>query len=126
MGERRGPLVPDDSKRRCFVVWATQPSQYLSHLIGHEGKGSILSLLKQKGNETAGPAPSPARSPARSPTRSPTRPPARPPEPATGYANGLTAGGSHGHRTFDIFKVTVELTQDGLRTCAVPRVLARC
>lgn len=26
-----------------------QPGRYLSHLIGHEGRGSILSLLKKNG-----------------------------------------------------------------------------
>lgn len=30
-------------------VFFLQPEQYLSHLIGHEGKGSILSELKSKG-----------------------------------------------------------------------------
>jgi insulysin len=29
-----------------------KPSRYWSHLIGHEGKGSILSYLKQKGIST--------------------------------------------------------------------------
>ncbi len=27
----------------------TKPTQYISHLLGHEGKGSLLSLLKEKG-----------------------------------------------------------------------------
>jgi insulysin len=27
----------------------TKPTQYISHLLGHEGKGSLLSLLKDKG-----------------------------------------------------------------------------
>ncbi|KAI9654808.1 MAG: Insulinase (Peptidase M16) [Bathelium mastoideum] len=30
-------------------LFESQPSRYLSHLIGHEGPGSILSLLKAKG-----------------------------------------------------------------------------
>ncbi|KAI9687438.1 MAG: Insulinase (Peptidase M16) [Bogoriella megaspora] len=30
-------------------LYESQPSRYLSHLIGHEGPGSILSLLKSKG-----------------------------------------------------------------------------
>ncbi|KAI9096425.1 Metalloenzyme, LuxS/M16 peptidase-like protein [Phlyctochytrium arcticum] len=30
-------------------LYKVQPSKYLAHLIGHEGEGSILSLLKQKG-----------------------------------------------------------------------------
>ncbi|KAI8924023.1 Metalloenzyme, LuxS/M16 peptidase-like protein [Entophlyctis helioformis] len=29
--------------------YKTQPAQYLSHLLGHEGHGSVLSLLKKKG-----------------------------------------------------------------------------
>lgn len=29
--------------------YKTQPSQYIAHLIGHEGKGSILSYLKKRG-----------------------------------------------------------------------------
>jgi len=28
--------------------WESKPSRYLSHLIGHEGQGSLLSLLKEK------------------------------------------------------------------------------
>ena len=30
-------------------MYETQPSRYLSHLIGHEGPGSILSYVKEKG-----------------------------------------------------------------------------
>ena len=30
-------------------MFETQPSRYLSHLIGHEGPGSILSYIKEKG-----------------------------------------------------------------------------
>lgn len=30
-------------------MYATQPSRYLSHLIGHEGPGSILAYIKAKG-----------------------------------------------------------------------------
>ena len=32
--------------------YLTTPGDYLSHLIGHEGPGSILSLLKDKGNQS--------------------------------------------------------------------------
>ena len=28
--------------------WQSKPSRYMSHLIGHEGQGSLLSLLKEK------------------------------------------------------------------------------
>eukprot|EP00753_Platysulcus_tardus_P022606 PLAT9806.1.p1 GENE.PLAT9806.1~~PLAT9806.1.p1 ORF type:complete len:1049 (+),score=595.91 PLAT9806.1:117-3263(+) len=30
------------------AVWREKPTRYLSHLLGHEGKGSILSLLKER------------------------------------------------------------------------------
>lgn len=30
-------------------LYETQPSRYISHLIGHEGPGSIMSLIKTKG-----------------------------------------------------------------------------
>lgn len=30
-------------------MYKNHPSRYLSHLIGHEGPGSILAYLKQKG-----------------------------------------------------------------------------
>ena len=29
--------------------YKTHPLHYISHLIGHEGKGSILSVIKEKG-----------------------------------------------------------------------------
>ena len=32
----------------CCTTYRTQPSFYLSHLIGYEGKGSLLSFLKQE------------------------------------------------------------------------------
>ncbi|KAK2666179.1 Peptidase M16, middle/third domain [Fusarium oxysporum f. sp. vasinfectum] len=31
------------------LMFATQPSRYISHLIGHEGPGSIMSYIKSKG-----------------------------------------------------------------------------
>ncbi|RPA87280.1 hypothetical protein BJ508DRAFT_97930 [Ascobolus immersus RN42] len=37
------PYMPEDELYRC------QPSRYLAHLIGHEGPGSILAYLKEKG-----------------------------------------------------------------------------
>lgn len=39
----RFPFVDEDA------LYETQPSQFISHLIGHEGPGSILSYLKDKG-----------------------------------------------------------------------------
>ncbi|KAJ3300130.1 Insulinase (Peptidase M16) [Borealophlyctis nickersoniae] len=56
-----------------------QPSRYISHLIGHEGGGSILSLLKSKG-----------------------------------WALSLSAGSSRGGINFEFFKVSIDLTEEGL------------
>ncbi|KAI9597576.1 Metalloenzyme, LuxS/M16 peptidase-like protein [Syncephalis fuscata] len=56
-----------------------QPGSYLGHLIGHEGAGSIIAFLKQKG-----------------------------------WANHLSAGCSGGASGFDFFKVSIDLTQEGL------------
>lgn len=36
--------IPD-----CDELWRSQPSHYISHLIGHEAEGSILSYLKKQG-----------------------------------------------------------------------------
>jgi len=46
--DRRGlsltfPVPPVDQHRR------SKPTHFISHLLGHEGKGSLLSLLKEKG-----------------------------------------------------------------------------
>jgi secreted Zn-dependent insulinase-like peptidase len=30
-------------------LFRTKPTRYLSHLLGHEGKGSLLSLLRDRG-----------------------------------------------------------------------------
>jgi len=35
--------------REIHSLYLYKPTRYLSHLIGHEGKGSILALLKEKG-----------------------------------------------------------------------------
>jgi len=59
--------------------WSEQPLHYISHLIGHEGEGSILSLLKQNG-----------------------------------WATGLVSGINRDSLDFAIFKVSVELTLEGL------------
>lgn len=32
----------------CDKMWRSQPSHYISHLVGHEGQGSILSYLKEQ------------------------------------------------------------------------------
>lgn len=59
--------------------YTVQPIRYISHLIGHEGKGSILSLLVREG-----------------------------------WANRLTAGSSSAGLGFEFFKITVDLTKEGL------------
>ncbi|KAJ3359614.1 Insulinase (Peptidase M16) [Allomyces javanicus] len=33
----------------AYAHWRAKPDSYLSHLVGHEGQGSLLSLLKHKG-----------------------------------------------------------------------------
>lgn len=59
--------------------YTKKPLSYLSHLIGHEGTGSILAFLKAKG-----------------------------------WATGLSAGAAHGARGFDLYKISIELTDAGL------------
>ena len=57
-----------------------RPGHYLSHLLGHEGKGSLLSYLKAKG-----------------------------------WGLALYAGGQSGEvGTYGFFKITVELSEQGL------------
>lgn len=34
--------------REIYSLYKSKPTRYLSHLLGHEGKGSLLSLLKSK------------------------------------------------------------------------------
>ncbi|KAF9103581.1 Insulinase (Peptidase M16) [Mortierella sp. AM989] len=62
-----------------YPHYTIHPARYITHAIGHEGSGSILSLLKKKG-----------------------------------WANNLSAGTSHGGIGFEFFKVTVDLTKEGL------------
>ncbi|RUS32698.1 Metalloenzyme, LuxS/M16 peptidase-like protein [Jimgerdemannia flammicorona] len=62
-----------------YPLFRVQPGRYLSHLMGHEGKGSVLSLLKKKG-----------------------------------WANYLQVGSSHGGIGFEFFRISVDLTEDGL------------
>ncbi len=54
-------MVPVAEKRSLVLGWAlppqheaytTKPGNYYAHLVGHEGAGSILSLLKQRGLAT--------------------------------------------------------------------------
>ncbi|KAF9132143.1 Insulinase (Peptidase M16) [Mortierella sp. 14UC] len=62
-----------------YPYYTTHPARYITHAIGHEGSGSILSLLKKKG-----------------------------------WANNLAAGTSHGGIGFEFYKITVDLTKEGL------------
>lgn len=56
-----------------------KPSNYISHLVGHEAAGSILSLLKKKG-----------------------------------WANELLSGAQSTTESFSLFRVDIELTNEGL------------
>lgn len=60
-------------------LFRAKPGQFLSHFVGHEGQGSILSHLKKRG-----------------------------------WANHLTAGATNGADGFDFFKISIDLTKDGL------------
>ncbi|WVO15036.1 hypothetical protein L204_102679 [Cryptococcus depauperatus] len=60
-------------------LYKSRPTQFLSHFLGHEGRGSILSYLKKRG-----------------------------------WVNSLQAGNSHEAAGFSLFKVSVDLTPDGL------------
>ncbi|KAF8947270.1 Insulinase (Peptidase M16) [Haplosporangium gracile] len=62
-----------------YPYYTIHPARYITHAIGHEGSGSILSLLKKKG-----------------------------------WANNLAAGTSHGGIGFEFYKITVDLTKEGL------------
>ncbi|ORZ07985.1 Metalloenzyme, LuxS/M16 peptidase-like protein [Lobosporangium transversale] len=62
-----------------YPQYRIHPARYITHTIGHEGSGSILSLLKKKG-----------------------------------WANNLSAGTSHGGIGFEFFKISVDLTKEGL------------
>ncbi|CAG8442164.1 10344_t:CDS:10 [Acaulospora morrowiae] len=62
-----------------YPLYETKPASYITHLIGHEGQGSILSLLKRKG-----------------------------------WANRLSSYSIHQSVGFEVFKISIELTEDGL------------
>ena len=61
-------------------MYETYPSRYISHLIGHEGPGSILAYIKAKG-----------------------------------WANELSAGADSVCPGSAFFKISIRLTEDGLR-----------
>jgi secreted Zn-dependent insulinase-like peptidase len=51
-------IVPVKKQHRLSMIWPlppvlpdfrSKPNRYLSHLVGHEGAGSILVLLKKLG-----------------------------------------------------------------------------
>lgn len=67
--------IPDQSP-----LFKSKPGQFISHFIGHEGQGSILSFLKAKG-----------------------------------WASHLSAGAMNGADGFEFFKISIDLTSEGLR-----------
>lgn len=67
--------IPDQSP-----LFRSKPGQFISHFIGHEGQGSILSFLK-----------------------------------SNGWANHLSAGAMNGADGFEFFKISIDLTADGLQ-----------
>ena len=44
-------MVTINSVEKIILLYLSslQPTNYVAHLIGHEGKGSLLSLLREKG-----------------------------------------------------------------------------
>lgn len=60
-------------------LFTSKPGHFITHYIGHEGEGSILSYLKK-----------------------------------LGWADGLAAGAGQGATGFDFFKISIELTKEGL------------
>jgi len=80
-------IVPVKDIRSVKLLWPLppqyqhyyeKPTQYLSHLLGHEGNESIFALIKKKG-----------------------------------WANRLEAGTFMKHKDFEIFKVDIDLTEEG-------------
>ncbi|KAK9462938.1 Metalloenzyme, LuxS/M16 peptidase-like protein [Lipomyces oligophaga] len=80
------PVMDDRSLEISFMfpdqkpLFASHPAQYFSHLIGHEGPGSILQYLKSKS-----------------------------------WANSLSAGSHNICDGSEIFSVSVDLTNEGLK-----------
>lgn len=96
----RSPLTKDQLQRQIFAKsvrdvrklniafpipdqgqhFRSKPSSFLSHFIGHEGEGSILSHLKKKG-----------------------------------WCDRLSAGSTGDANGFDFFKISIDLTKEGLQ-----------
>ena len=70
----------------CEAIACITLFRYISHLVGHEGPGSILHVLKEEGLATA-----------------------------------LSAGGSRVNTAFQMFSVTINVTEKGMKD--VERVL---
>ncbi|CAO1620783.1 unnamed protein product [Sympodiomycopsis kandeliae] len=68
--------IPDQNPQ-----YRAKPGQFLSHFVGHEGEGSILSHLKKRG-----------------------------------WANHLSAGATNGADGFEFFKISIDLTREGLKS----------
>jgi insulysin len=92
--------VPVKTFRSLKLVWPLGPQQkyylekpnnYISHLLGHEGSGSLFSLLKKKG-----------------------------------WATALVSGVSTSTTDFDLFKIDIDLTEQGFRTYSTTSLLLIC
>ena len=42
------PFSFSHTPKKTKSLYKTKPSEYIGHLIGHEGEGSVLSLLRHK------------------------------------------------------------------------------
>ena len=111
-------VVPVKELRSMTILWAlpcaqhayrTKPERVLSHLIGHEGEGSILQLLKSKGCSSA------HNLTITSPLDYPSRPDHTSANDPFRWANGLSAGLTYSTTCFAGFTCSVDLTEEGLQ-----------
>lgn len=82
-------VVPVKDMRRVTLVFPlppthehydAAPSNYVSHLLGHEGEGSVFAILKKQG-----------------------------------WATSLVSGASSTAKEFDLFKIDIDLTEEGFK-----------
>jgi insulysin len=80
-------VVPVQDLRNLMITWTipdyrdyyeVSPTSYITHLVGHEGEGSLLSELKKRG-----------------------------------WCNNLYAGSRREARGFQLFNITVDLSEEG-------------
>ena len=95
-------------------LYLSKPLRCLSHLIGHESAGSILSALKARG-QVRDPLPNSLRFRHRLtlPERS-IHPATAVSRPRQGWANGLSASVYASYTDFACFSVSIELTDEGV------------